>query len=501
MRGKAYIAIGIIFLSLGVIFAAEVAYPSEVSINIFSIIYDKFDGATTDFNSFNESMLRDLPNVVLEIVSFGKVEFGQNLDIVSMGGDDYTVDFNANVNISDNLAVVDAIDLPGIGKPAVISLRGIDFEDPIIHKNGAVCSACNKISYSSGVFKFSVPAFDGAFYLRENPDLPVCGNGVCEDGENKNNCPSDCDDGGDDGGDTGGGGGGGGGGGTPGGDVSDNKTDPYAGIYDFKINPTLLDARVRKGSYFQKEITVENNGSRAISLGISIIDLEDFIFPQVDSFSLEPGESRKIRFDIYVSNSQPADVYLGKIKFYSSYRQRSADFVLQVKEREALFDIRTEVLKKYVTPGGRVRANVSLINMGDLRNFDVNLDYMVLDFEKNNYTIKSEQFAINKTYSNVFFLDVPEDIPLGNYIFYTTVSYGKINATSYDTFTTEKISYFSWIILMIIILVLMYLVVRWYRERKAELIAKLAGKGPKRQDVVYGSEKIIPVEEELPLLP
>jgi len=229
--------------------------------------------------------------------------------------------------------------------------------------------------------------------------------------------------------------------------------------------------------------------------------LKDYIFPEVKSFTISPGEIREIRFDIYVSDSVAADAYLGKINFVSKYISKATDFVLLVNNKDALFDIRTTVLKKYVNPGGRARANISLINMGDLRNFDVNLEYKILDFERNEYTIKEEQFAINLTHNNIYFLDTPKDMPIGNYIFYSTVRYKDINATSYDVFTIEKISYISWLILIIIILILMYITIKWYKDRRRELLEKtkqniLSNEGKKKTEV-----KEIPVEEEIELLP
>ena len=109
-----------------------------------------------------------------------------------------------------------------------------------------------------------------------------------------------------------------------------------------------------------------------------------------DSFKIEPNESKFIRFDIYVPNSISADVYVGKINFRASQVRKESKVILQVKERDALFDIRTQVLKRYIPPGGRVKANISLINKGDLRNFDVHLEYKVIDFDKKTYTIKKE---------------------------------------------------------------------------------------------------------------
>ncbi|MBU2612139.1 MAG: DUF4215 domain-containing protein [Nanoarchaeota archaeon] len=407
-----------------------------------------------------------------------------------MGGADLIVNFDRDLNISDNLIYVDNLNLSGIDKSANLSIYGITFADPEIYHNGALCTDCTLISYSGGVYKFKVDSFSGVYWLSESFVPPVCGNGVVETGEQ-------CDDGNTISGDgcsstcqIEGGGGGGGGGGVP---PPINITPPTTGTeeYDFFVNPDFFEITMNKGTYYQRTINVTNNGSNSITISIGVEGLQSFIFPEVRTISLGPGESRIVRFDIYVSNSRAADVYVGRIRFVATQVQKETRAILQVNEREALFDIRTEVLKKYIPPGGRVRANVTLINKGDLRNFDVSLEYKVIDFDRNEYTLKKEDFAIFQSYSDIFFLDLPENISLGDYLFYTQVSYRDVNASSYDTFTVEVVSTFSWFLLILILLLAMYLAYRIYEHKKKSVIFKEVTKKKEKEK----SEKI---KKELP---
>ncbi|PIO00923.1 hypothetical protein COT60_03165 [Candidatus Pacearchaeota archaeon CG09_land_8_20_14_0_10_30_9] len=242
-----------------------------------------------------------------------------------------------------------------------------------------------------------------------------------------------------------------------------------------------------------------NNGTNPLTITISITGLENFIFPEVLQFSLSPGESKNLRLDIYVSSARPADVYIGKIFFRSSQLTKEANVILQVKEADALFDIRTEMLKKYIPPGGRVRANISLINKGDLRNFDVHLEYKIIDFNQNVYTIKKEDFAIEQYYNNVFFLDLPSNISIGDYLFYSQVSYKNVSASSYDTFVVEEISAISWFILMIIIIIAAYLIYRYYKEKKLKHQFEFTKKSKKYEKESRKLSKQIP--NEVPKLP
>ena len=189
---KEYFGIILILLSLVFIFAAaEGSSSSEVHISGFRILYETFNGDTTEFSDFNELELSDLSDVILEKTTYGKVEFNENLDIMSMDGGDLLVDFDSDLEISSNLINVDEDLLPGINKSANISLYGIAYNLPVIYNNGIVCTTCDLISYTGDILKFLTPLFEGAYYAREGGGA-VCGDGVCEGDETSVTCPADC---------------------------------------------------------------------------------------------------------------------------------------------------------------------------------------------------------------------------------------------------------------------------------------------------------------------
>ena len=432
-------------------------FTSNVSISGLRIIYTFYNGDTTEFNDYSTEELNNFSSAILEKISYGKIAFNENLNLTLTAGSDRIVNFDNDINISSNLVYVDNSDLPYLNKSVNISIYSLSFTSPQIMKNGAVCSDCVLISYSGGILKFRTLTFYGVYYARETPVSSVCGNGVCESGETSSNCAADCA-----------GGGGGGGSGT-----TTNKTTPQKNMttgYDFEVVPDFFAVQMKKGQYYQKNLNVKNNGTQNLDIYISVAGLEYFVFPQENKISLTPGENKTLRLDIYISDIRPADVYVGKILFRSQYVERESKAILEIKEKEALFDIRTDVLKKYLSPGGRVRANISVINMGDLRNFDVALEYIIIDFDNKNYTIKKEDIAINQTYNNIFYLDVPKDIVIGDYLFYSRVSYKNINASSYDTFVVEKISTLFWLILILVLLVIIVFIIYRLRRGNAPVV-------------------------------
>ena len=206
-------------------------------------------------------------------------------------------------------------------------------------------------------------------------------------------------------------------------------------VYSFTLSQTFFLIRSKRGEFTEQQITIVNDGTKDLVINVSLTDIEKFIFPEIESFNLKSGETKIIKFPAYVSETEKTGVYTGKINFNSQHISKFASIVLDVKDKAPLFDIKTTILKKIISPGKKVFADINILNLGDLKNIDVELLYYLVDSQNKTYSSKKESFAINDSFSGEIFLEVPKDIELGDYLFYSTVSYGNIKASSYDTFT------------------------------------------------------------------
>jgi len=233
-------------------------------------------------------------------------------------------------------------------------------------------------------------------------------------------------------------------GGTPSAPTPPSETIPSGGRGTvtteggFTSNKNLLVITVKRGIQKQESVTIMNNQAIDLEISISVSNLSEFIFPEEKNFILKPKESKSIIFNIYVSESETRNVLTGKINFISKTLTKSTDVILDIKEKEPLFDIKTELLKKVFVQGQRAIANVKILNLGDLKNIDVELETLVLDKESSVYDSKKETFAINDSVEKEVSIRLPKDIELGNYFLSNKVSYKNISAKSYDSFRIIK---------------------------------------------------------------
>jgi hypothetical protein len=477
MKKRVIFLLVLILISFGIAIttnAIQGSTISDVSIRPLIFYYETFDGSTSDFSSYNFSMLQDFPNAILEKSIYGKVVFLEEINFSLVGGNNGIVNFDSYFNISQNLIYANPIYLPNLDKSATLTLRGLSFSNPYIVNGVSECSNCEIISYSGGVLTFNTTNFDGPFYAAETSTTP-------EDEDE------------DEGGDTGGGGGG-----VP--TIIDEEEELVSEDI-FYVEPKFLIVEMNKGEYFQRTIKIFNNGTNDLNVTIYLVgEISSYLFPDQRIVNIKAGTFEEVRYDIYFSRTIPADVYTGKVIFSGKNAKFEQEVILDVKTQDALFDIRAIVLKRYLFPGARARANVSIINMGDLRNFDVDFEYKIIDFEKNVYSSKREYFAMNHTYSNIFFLDLPEDIEIGDYLFYVRVLYPPTNvsASAYDMITVEKVSFWTWLLLiLIIILIGIYVYYKYKHFNFRKGFFKKVEKEQRKSEL----KKASPIEKEVPKIP
>ena len=82
MKLKEVLLFGFIFFA-GLVLAitgyvSEDGATSSVNIAGLDIRYVTYNGSTTDFNTFNTSVLNNLSGAILENSTYGKVEFNEN---------------------------------------------------------------------------------------------------------------------------------------------------------------------------------------------------------------------------------------------------------------------------------------------------------------------------------------------------------------------------------------------------------------------------------------
>ena len=250
---------------------------------------------------------------------------------------------------------------------------------------------------------------------------------------------------------SGGGGGGGGGGGSS--------------ITAFDLEKNLLQVSLIQGETKTERIKVKNIGGSKITISITTDSLEDFVLTEEKNLSINPGETGELEVHFFALDSQLPNVYFGRIIFTSGSFRESIVTVIEVKQRQALFDVNIEVLPNYKTvpPGKRISSIIDLTNIG-LRGtaVDISLSLYLTDDEKNKISeISEEVLAVKDNLTITRKIQVPESLNDGTYFLIADLRYNNITASSYDSFNVKatKTSNLLIIILLIILIVVLSLII------------------------------------------
>jgi uncharacterized repeat protein (TIGR02543 family) len=111
-----------------------------------------------------------------------RILFKQALNLVRNAGGCYSpVAIDSAVISRTAYAKIDSQNYPELNKPATLTFSDITFQNPVIRKDGAICTACTIISYdkTTHVLTVDVPGFS-EYTVAEGTVSPVCANGILE---------------------------------------------------------------------------------------------------------------------------------------------------------------------------------------------------------------------------------------------------------------------------------------------------------------------------------
>ena len=266
---------------------------------------------------------------------------------------------------------------------------------------------------------------------------PCTADGQCEGGYC---CSSSCSSSacttpspGSSGGTSAGSGGGGAGGGGP--IISETKKPAEnPKIKDFSVNPESVKEHLALGTAKNISLKIKNTGDLPLVLGLRADGISDFIFFSENGFTLEPGREKNIEITII---GKKLGSYLGQIEISSGEIKKSISAIVEVESESVLFDAKMDILPQYsqVEPGGELKAQITLLNVGTSKKVDVTTTYIIKDSHGDIIFESSDTFAVDKQSSFVKSFRLPKDIKPGDYLAVTELRYEKSFAVSSQLFS------------------------------------------------------------------
>ena len=222
----------------------------------------------------------------------------------------------------------------------------------------------------------------------------------------------------------------GGGGGSPGGGI----ITPPATISEFDVDFSTTNGKTVESQQgdiktfsFQGEVTHKITATEVTTNSIKLLIESDPII-----LILNIGETKQVDINednIYDFEIKLLSIISGKAKFTLT-KLEGADIVAseELEEeitKEALFDVKVSIsnLFNIVKSGREIIANIEVLNVNNIGQVDVLVEYSIVDKENNTIAQGSDTLAVEAVASFVRSLTVPYNIKPGTYYFNVDVSY------------------------------------------------------------------------------
>jgi len=251
---------------------------------------------------------------------------------------------------------------------------------------------------------------------------------------------------------------------------------------NFTVDPSLFRVSLKQGTTETRVIKITNLGNTNLSFNLSVTDVESLVYLGEDHFIISSGESKDVTIDFVASLSTPPSQYFGLLKIESS-EIRYVPLIVEVNSLEFNFSVQVEIPQDYKTvmPGENVKANISILNLKDVLQNDMNLYIAIKDFYGNIYDSDEESFVFS---SSLFFernLTVPKEAHEGQYLFYARAFTEEGMALNSDTFEVGSRfaflaslrSSFIFILIFVLCFVALLLMVVYSRSKEKERILSL----------------------------
>ena len=239
-------------------------------------------------------------------------------------------------------------------------------------------------------------------------------------------------------------------------------------IPNVNVTPSEFNIELAVNTNIEKTITVKNLKNIVNIVNIKQSNLDNMIILSESSLTLNPGETKSFNA-IFVALNKTG-IFTGKI----IVGNREIPVSINVRTKLLLFDSNIVVLNDdyKVGRGKELKTQVTLIPLGDDNRLDVNLNYVIKDYDGKIYLTKSETLLVEDRIDFKRNFDTGI-LPFGKYIVGLELVYPNGVATSSAHFeVVEKlislgavVYYLIIAILINAILIIALLINRAYKEK------------------------------------
>jgi hypothetical protein len=300
------------------------------------------------------------------------------------------------------------------------------------------------------------------------PSSPVCGNGICETGENEVNCPGDC------------------------------KT-----TFPFTVKTGVREIRMHPGENATYPFVIANNLNKSIRPMILLEGLGRFLRIDKNILTIPSGKEANTDIYVFIPDGTETGTYEGTITVTAEEQTQIIPVKLIVTlPGKGAVSLNMNVLTKRVEPYSQLVFNIEMRNMGTIPQLNVTMDYLIKDIRTSEILLReNETMLLEESFTGIKKMELKNTLPLGEYMLEVWATFGDRSVKDSDSFEVTE-SFFNtpigrwspWIALAVALAVAAYFgrnkYVKWKTRKLRYIFPTNFKKIPQESDEAFWIGKV-----------
>jgi len=200
------------------------------------------------------------------------------------------------------------------------------------------------------------------------------------------------------------------------------RSGPSIKVINFTVSPEILKYFIKTGQDKEKVISIENKGNESI-----IVELREsagFIGVNEKSLDIPAYSTKTITILVSAMNEGPG-IYSSQVTLTSGSVSKQVTLLVEIEDTNSPLDIIIDVIEedKIIVNPTNISANMIIYDLQGNKELDVEIDYFIQDLDGNIIIHELETKKINSGENINKIIDLPDGLPIGDYILSVKTTY------------------------------------------------------------------------------
>lgn len=208
----------------------------------------------------------------------------------------------------------------------------------------------------------------------------------------------------------------------------------------FSVNAFLIKLTLPLGGESTSVVKITNTEKITQEFNLYFNNLENFASIQDEKFILGPKESKEIKL-FFKDSQNKVDIHTGQLIIETSELKKELPIIIGIEDANSVLAIVYEDILKYenVYPGGKFGVGIKVLEFTNSESSAISAKYYIKNFNDEIILSDEGDLVFGGSMSEV--IELPKNIPYGDYIFITSIDYKGIRNTASYLFSVSGKKY------------------------------------------------------------